>query len=158
MGTHAISGKAGVDFASKDTTAIHKLGERQTASTGTVFEYVKASGTVAQYAAVKIDDDGTIAQLTTTIAGTEPTRVGAAQIAFSTNEYGWVAVAGPFSILTNAAVAADVKCYTTATAGKIDDDATGTKLIQNLKLTTAAGSATTGSAFAAAPMVINAQD
>lgn len=155
--TYGLSGRLGVDLDQTSTTQVFPLGTQEQSNTGATLEYVRASAAVAQYAVVKIDDDNRIAELTTAISGSEPTRVGVAQVAFASGDYGWVVRKGACTVLTNAAVAADVKCYTTATAGKIDDDATGSDTIQGLKLTSAAGSATSATAFAAEFMTTNAE-
>ena len=124
----------------------------------TEYEYVKASAAIAINSACKIDDDGTIARLTTTLAGTEPTRVGFAQVAFASGEFGWVAIRGAFNVLAAANCVQDVKLYTTATAGVLDDDGTSTKLIQGVKILTTVTTATATPAFSAGYAVINAQD
>lgn len=117
------------------------VGEGAVDSDGGHWRFVKASEDIAAFDAVKIDDDYGIARLTTTIAGTEPTNVGIAQVAFKSGEYGWV-FEGPGGgigkgIKVNVLVscAADAKLYTTATAGKLDD--TSTKVVQNIKIVTA---------------------
>lgn len=107
--------------------------------------FVKASGTVAQYGAVKIDNDGTAAALTTTLSGSEPTMVGVAQLALVANDYAWVWVGEGggtgfgIKVLVAASCATDVKLYTTATAGVLDDANSSVDLIQGLTIVTANG-------------------
>ncbi len=127
------------------------------------FVYVQASSAVAAYDCVKIDNDGTAAPLTTTISGAEPTRVGVLQVALSSGQFGWAFVLGGGAgrgIKVNALTlcAADVKLYTTATAGAIDD--TATDLIQGLVLvsTNAAGGTVATECYAVTYLTTNCQD
>lgn len=109
------------------------------------FVFVQANGAIDQYAAVKIDNDGQASMLTTAISGTEPTAVGVAQVAFADNEYGWVWVGEGggsgkgIKVKVAASCATDVKLYTTATAGVLDD--TATDLIQGLTIVSTDGGA-----------------
>jgi hypothetical protein len=127
------------------------------------FVYVQASGAVGAFNAVKIDHDGTAVALTTTVSGAEPTRVGVAQVALASGQFGWVFVRGGGTgrgIKVNALTlcAADVKLYTTATAGAIDDAATD--LIQGLVLvsTNAAGTTVATECHAVTYLTTNCQD
>lgn len=154
---YATTPLAGIDFSTVDTTQEFPLGTIVSASDGAEYMYILADEAIAQYAAVKIDDDIQVSELTTTLSGAEPTQVGIAQIAFADTEYGWIVISGPCTVLAASSCAADVKCYTTATAGVIDD--TATDLIQGLKLTTTNGASQAATAaFAAGRMYTNAQD
>lgn len=130
----------GVDLTLVDTTAHYNLGQRVFANDG-VYQYVKApaSAAIAQYAMVKIDDDYTVAEGTTTLLpNTEPAKVGIAQVAVASStsvQYLWVFVGpGLATCKFAASCVQDVKIYTTATAGVVDDSAT--TLINGLKLIT----------------------
>jgi hypothetical protein len=100
---------------------------------------VQADGTVAQYAFVKISDDGQADELTTTNAGSNNLQVGVAQIAAADNEYLWVWIGGVggggvgsgIKGKCAASYAADANLYTTAADG-VADDATGTTLIKDV--------------------------
>lgn len=152
----ATDGKLGVDIDATSTDLVFALGDIISAN-GAEYMYVRADEALAQYAAVKIDDDYECSELTTTISGAEPTMVGCPQVAFADTEYGWVAISGSFSIIGAASCAADVKLYTTATAGVVDD--TATDLIQGLKIkTTLGGAQATAAAFATCRMHTNGQD
>ena len=98
---HSTSGKLGADpSTSSGTTAEFNLGERDCFSNGTLSYdaiYVLANGAITANAFVKIDDDYQVTEVTTAISGSEPTRVGCAQVALADNEYGWVAVNGTFT-------------------------------------------------------------
>ena len=161
MSQYTSTGLIGANLASTSTTQIFPLGMEEfgigTNGIGATFMYVKAASAITAFDIAKIDDDFTIASLTTTISGSEPTACGAAQIAFATNEYGWVAVKGRFKVNALTLCVADVKLYTTATAGAVDD--TATDLIQGLKLLTTVGGATAATeAYASTYMVTNGQD
>lgn len=64
-------------------------------------------------------------------------------VTLASGQYGWAFVKGHISIATNAAAAINVRLFTTATAGKVDDDASTKGLIPGFQLVVAAGSATT---------------
>ena len=67
-----------------------------------------------------------------------------------TYKYGWIQTAGNFDRVEAAAASADnAQAYTTSTAGKIDDGDDSGAVIQGLKFTAAAGSATNTTAFSA---------
>lgn len=68
--------------------------------------------------------------------------------AIAQDSYGWAFVRGHVQIETANAVAANVKVYSTATAGKIDDVSTSSHLVDGLQLVAAAGSATTAQGYA----------
>lgn len=110
------------------------------------WRYVQANGAISQYDAVKIDNDGQAFSITTTISGVEPTAVGIAQIAFADNDYGWVWIGEGggsgrgIKVNVLADCAADVKLYTTATAGALDD--TATDLIAGLTIVSTNGGST----------------
>lgn len=92
-------------------------------SSGSVWVYVQASGAIDQYDVVTIDEDGTARAITDAVAAAgDGHRVGAAQVAFADNEYGWVAVAGS-DVKVNVAAScnADALLWTTAVAGTLDD-------------------------------------
>ena len=131
----------GVDLTATPTTPEFALGTIVNANDG-VYQYVHADGAIAQYALVKIDNSWEAAEGTTTLLpSTEPSAVGIAQVAFADNDYGWVFIGpGEASVLALTLCVHDVKIYTTATAGAVDD--TSTTLINGLKLKTTVGGAT----------------
>ena len=113
------------------------------------FLFVQADGAVAQYAFVKISDDGQAVELTTTNAGSNNLQVGVAQIGAADNEYLWVWVGGVggggvgtgIKGKVAASYAADANLNTTATAGVADDSST-TKIANVVGLTTVVGAGT----------------
>lgn len=118
------------------TTPMQAVGTKVVCNDG-VYQYVKAAGTIAQYDLVKIRNDFTVVSGTTTLLpSTEPAKVGVAnQTGFTSGQYGWVFV-GPGLVTVNVAASCvqDVKLYTTATPGVVDD--ASTTLINGLKLVT----------------------
>lgn len=113
------------------------------------YMFVQADGAIAQYAFVKISDDGQAAELTTTNAGSNNLQVGVAQISAADNEYLWVWVGGVGGGGVGSGVkgkcaasyAADANLNTTATAG-VADDASTTKIQNVVGLTTLTGAGT----------------
>lgn len=126
-----------------------------------VYQYVHANGSIAQYNLVTLDKDFEAADGTTTTSGARPTRCGVAQVAFADNEYGWVPI-GPFphsaGFLVNAAAncAGNVKLYTTATDGVVDDSATD--LVEGLVLTETITTARAATCEAVKRLLTNCQD
>lgn len=108
--------------------------------------FVQADGAVAQYAFVKISDDGQADELTTTNAGSNNLQVGVAQVAAADNEYLWVWIGGVggggvgsgIKGKCAASYAADANLNTTATDG-VADDASTTKIQNVVGLTTLTG-------------------
>lgn len=113
------------------------------------FLFVQADGAIAQYAFVKISDDGQADELTTTNAGSNNLQVGVAQVAAADNEYLWVWVGGVggggvgtgIKGKVAASYAADNNLNTTATDGVADDTST-TKIANVVGLTTVVGAGT----------------
>lgn len=145
-----------VDLTLTSTVAkdLPAVGTRHVTPDGSVYQVVKASSAVAQYAYVKISGDNlfTAAEGTTTLLpSTEPAQVGCAQVALASGAYGWVIRKGYHTGKFAASCAQDVKIYTTATAGVVDDSAT--TLVQGLKLITTITGAAASPAFADIEMV-----
>lgn len=134
---HAISGALGADLDATTTTAEFQLGTCVSGTDGTEWTYVQASGAIAQFDVVGIDENFQAAAITKAIAD-DGWGVGAAQVAFADNEYGWVARRGSdIGINVLVSCAADVPLYTTATAGKLDDTSTSQTKIDGLVAVTA---------------------
>ncbi len=126
---------------------------------GSLWQYVVATADVAYGNYVKISEDGLFTvgagATTTTNPSTEPASIGCASLVTTLgsltaipNTYGgWVFRGYGYHIGNFAASCAqDVKIYTTATAGVVDDSAT--TLINGLKLITTITTAATSPAWA----------
>lgn len=96
------------------------LGARVNAEDGQVYMYVHASAAISQYDVVGISETFEAAPLTKAMAD-DGWGIGAAQVAFADNDFGWVCISGVAEINVLASCAPDVKLYTTGTAGKLDD-------------------------------------
>ena len=121
------------------------LGTRATLADGREFMFVQAAAAgITQYAYVSIDEAFIATMITKTLADTRAL-VGCSQVAFTASYYGWVQIRGAHTGLVKASCAADVKLYTSATAGYLDDDSTSQTAILGAVLTTARGG-TDGSA------------
>jgi len=143
---------SGVDLTITSTTPSFAVGTIYTAPKGEVYQYVKGGATIAQYEYVKVSTDGnfTITSMTTTTnPSTEPAEVGCVQVSggFTSSLYGWVFRGnGAHTGLFAASCVQNVKIYTTATSGVVDD--TSTTLVQGLKLITTITSAAASPAWA----------
>lgn len=129
------------------STELFDLGKEIDTPNGNRYKYVQAGGTIAASDICLIEDTNVVTALTTTNAGSIPTWCGIAQAALTSGQYGWVLISGTGTVNALASCATDVKLYTTATAGALDDAVT--TLISGIKL-----SATNGGATAAVACVI----
>lgn len=157
-------GFAGVDLTVTGADLLYPVGTRVEGSDGNSYIYVQANeasaGAIDQYAICVLLEDGQADMLTTgDISTTLPAKLVVAQVAITDNYYGWAVEKGiNFTVLAKANCAADVKLYTTATKGHVDDDNTSTTLIQGLRLNAAiGGSDGSASASAASEMFANGQ-
>lgn len=143
---YATDGKIGTDFTktTAGTTtdgenAEFTLGLRASATDGSEWVYVQAGGAITQYDWVAIDENFQAVAGTKTLADAGH-QVGFAQVAFSDNDLGWVAVHAPGNISVNVAAncAPDVQLYTTSTAGTLDDTSASQTLIRGVVAVAAA--------------------
>lgn len=132
---------------------------------GAVYQYFKASGAIAAYAACMNTDAWLAAEGTTTLSGARPTLVCIPQFAVADLEYFWAPI-GPFflrednsttfKVKAAASCVLGVKLYTTGTGGVVDDSATD--LIAGLSLTETITGAEAADCIACQVMVTNCQD
>lgn len=143
---YVTSGMIGVDLTKKTagtTTdgagAEFALGTRVTATDGSHWVYVQAGAAITQYSWVAIDENFQAVMGTKALADAGH-QVGFAQVAFSDNDMGWVAVHAPGNITVRAlaSCAADVQLYTSGTAGALDDTSASQTLIRGVVLVAAA--------------------
>jgi len=134
---------------------------------GTVYKYLISSAAIAQYDLCTISNANVATSGTTTTSGAKPTLCCIPQFAVSAaSEYFWAPIGpintysydGSTAFKVNAALncAADVKLYTTGTAGVVDD--TATDLVQGLNLTETITTARAATCVSAQRMVTNCQD
>ncbi|WP_226552974.1 hypothetical protein [Celeribacter naphthalenivorans] len=118
------------------------LGDRYCATNGDEYIFVQADGAISANDVVIISEAYQADQIDTTNSdGALGDRVGVAPAAFSDDDYGWVQVKGTCSINVATGAAANTKLNTTATAGRVDDDATaGAETIHGLYTTGAESS------------------
>lgn len=141
-----------VDLETTSTTAQVPVGQFHWDAQGRLWQYVKGNATIAQYEYVKISTDGnfTVTSMTTTTnPSTEPAQVGCVQASggLTSSLYGWIfrgygRHTGKFA----ANCVQNVKIYTTATAGVVDDSAT--TLVNGLVLLSTITGATSAPAYA----------
>ena len=124
-----IFSHAGVDLANQSETSLHTLGTKACGPDNTEYLYVRANGAITQYHAVGIDENYEAASLTTAHLD-DGFMVGAAQIAFTDNYYGWVAVNGSNINMLLAAGTAIDSALTSGTAAGVPDGVTsvGTRI------------------------------
>ncbi len=115
------------------------LGTRVTGTDGSCWVYAQAAAAVTQYSWVAITEDFQMVMGTKSLADAGH-QVGFAQVAFSDNDMGWVAVHAPGNITARllASCAADVQLYTTGTAGALDDTAASQTAIRGVVAVAAA--------------------
>lgn len=123
--------------------ALFQLGTISTGTDGTEWIYVQAGEAVTQYDCVAIDENFQMLKMTKTLADAGQ-RPGFAQVAFSDNDLGWVALSGS-NIKVNALTSCqpDVQLYTTGTAGKLDDTAASQTAIRGVVAISSATAGTT---------------
>lgn len=141
---YATDGTVGVDFSTTTAgtttdgeNALFSLGTRVTGTDGTSWVYVQASAAITQYDAVAITENFQATPLTKALADAGH-MVGFAQVAFSDNDLGWVAVNGTnITCRVAGSCAADVQLYTTGNAGILDDTSASQTLIRGVVAVTA---------------------
>lgn len=144
---YATSGIVGTRLDEANDSALFTLGQVVQGTDGTEWMYCVASGAVTAYQAVGINEDYDTYGLTTALAA-QSDRVGFAQFAMSSGQYGFVAVKGSnIKVRTKASCAADSQLWTTASAGVLDDaTAAGAYKIDGVVCVAAAGTAANGAA------------
>lgn len=132
----------GVALAEIHTTPQFKLGTQVQCDNAALFEYVYAKSTVAVYDAVCISTSGNAQPVSTALA-VSIKKIGFAQVAITSAQYGWVARSGN-NIRVNVAAncAAGAQLYTTATAGVLDDAVVTAALVAGLTAVTSISTAT----------------
>jgi len=114
---------------------------------GNVYVYCQASGAITGEGYACFIDESFQAALLSTSNDDFGDRVGIAPVAFADNEYGWVQVYGICNIQVAASAAANAVLMTTATAGQLDDTATGVSVAGAILTTARGGTAGTAAGF-----------
>lgn len=152
---------AGVDFDATFTAgsraqqwAPFSLGQRMQDADGKEYVYVQANGAITANDVVILTEAYQADQIdTTNSAGAIGDKVGVAAATFADNDYGWVQIYGACTVNVATSCAANTKLNTTATSGRIDDDATaGAETIFGL-VTTAAESSNAAAGMLNYPMI-----
>lgn len=152
------NGPLGVDVTQVSTTPLFALGAEFTDLVGTTYRYVKSSASVGQYKLTYHDGSFVCAAETTTslVGLTNSRAICVPQFSggfTAANQYGWVAVKGPLTVSALTLCAASAQCYTTATAGSVDDTSASMCKIVGLALTSTVGGSTANTpAFASTYM------
>ncbi len=143
---------AGVDFDGAFTAKTRgpvgtpfSLGQRMEDADGNVYVYVQADGAVAAGDVVLLTEAFQADAIdTTNSAAAIGDKVGVAKGTLTDNQYGWAQIYGVASAINAATGAtANTVLNTTATAGRLDDDATtGAETITGLYITATAASNT----------------
>lgn len=118
--------------------ANHTLGDSHESHDNKKYIFVKAAEAITQYMAVTIGEDGQVHKATKALIDARE-KFAVAQVALTSGYYGWVQVKGPCTMLVKASCAADVKLYSSATAGYLDDDNTSQTAVLGVVLDTARG-------------------
>ena len=147
---YVIDGTAGIDLTKTSSTALHAVGVVVKTNDGE-YTYVKhALAAATAGLAYKIDYDYQTVALDSTESGSEPTDVGAFQIAVAagttTAQYAWIFTGfGNFEVSVATSISAGAALTTTATAGVFGagGDAVGAALVD-----TTSGGAAVVTAFA----------
>lgn len=119
-----------------------ELGTRLIGASGKEYVYVQANGAITANDVVIMDESFQADQIdTTNSAGAVGDRAGVAPATFADDDYGWIQVYGACTVNVATSAAANTKLNTTATAGRVDDDATsGAETIFGLVTTAAEAS------------------
>ena len=128
-------------FDESDSVAQFALGTRMKGAGDREYVYVQANGAIVADDVVILDETWQADQIdTTNSAGAIGDMCGVAEGAFADDDYGWIQIKGPCNVNVATSAAANTVLNSTATAGRIDDDATiGAETIIGL-VTTAAES------------------
>lgn len=157
VSNHVMSGQIGIrlDLTHGDTNPQFAVGTRCWTDDA-VYVYVHAAGAITAGDAVAIDEGYEAAALTKALADVGHT-IGFAQVAFSDNDYGWVALNGrSINCRLASACAADVKLFTTGTAGVLDDISTSQTAIQGVRSVTTITNGAASEVIANYPMIAEA--
>lgn len=128
----------GVSITETPTSPVLTVGTRIITGDGKEYVYVQANGAIASAGQALFVDETFQAALLSTSNDALGDSVAVAVGAMADNDYGWVQVKGPCVLQVGADCAANALLMTTATAGQLDDTATGVS-VTGVVLTAARG-------------------
>jgi hypothetical protein len=123
----------------------HPLNSLYEDERGNTWMYVQAAAAVAAGEWVAVNPAGSAALLTKALADAGR-KIGVAQVAFASGDFGWVLIKGVGIARGLANYVADAAAYTSATAGAVDDDPTAQTKILGARITAAIGGAAANAA------------
>ena len=135
MANYPSQSKVGVDLNNPGSTQLFALGEMCEGTNGSVWVYVEAGTAITAYKCVAIPGTYTcgMASATDILKGS---RLGYAQSAFTSGQFGWVPIAGgTFGVLTTGSVSLSTQISVAAsslTTGTTSTVTTGSGTIQGL--------------------------
>ena len=133
----------GADVTSNTTEAQFELGTKhRDQNTDKEYIYVLADEAITATSAVVIPEDHGVEMVdTTSTASAFGDRVGVANNAITSGNYGWVQIYGATTLNVGSSCAANTALNSTGTAGRLDDDATsGAEVINGVVTTGTEGS------------------
>ena len=116
---------------------------------GKAWMYIRAVGNLTRNHVVMVQKDPSNARLATTArlsasSDEGSARLGIPRIDIADDEYGWIQMYGPALVETDGAISnLDSYSYSTSTAGKLDDNSSGTHRTRNIVFWTAPSAAGT---------------
>jgi hypothetical protein len=148
-------GTLGVKVDRVDTSAAFSVGIQKPGNEASDWMYIQADASIGQYAAVMINQSSKAVPLTTTNAASSK-MVGFVQISVASGSYCWVALEGS-NIKVNLAAncAPNVRLYTTATNGVLDDAIVSAGLVEGVIATVTISNATATRIIAYNPHISN---
>lgn len=154
-GEFITDGTLGVRVSSVSTSALFSVGIQKPGSQASKWMYIQANASIGQYAAVMINQSSLAVPLTTTNSASSK-QVGFAQVSIASGSYAWVALEGNnISVNLAADCAPNVRLYTTATNGVLDDAIVSAGLIQGVIATVTISNATATRIIAHNPHISN---
>jgi len=151
----ATDGTLGAKFDRIDTSAAFTVGIQKPGDQASKWMYIQANASVAAFAAVMINQSSKAVPLTTTNSASSKA-VGFAQVSVASGSFSWVALEGN-NISVNLATdcAPNVRLYTTATNGVLDDAIVSAGLIQGVIATITISNATATRIIAHNPHIVD---
>ena len=148
----SVSNMIGVSLEYTDTSPSFAVGTVVNLSDGGQAIYVQAASTCAQWSAVTVNVNNTVAPLTTTNSANSKA-VGFAQVSIASAYYGWVQLGGKPRVSVLVGCQPNVPLFTTATPGALDDATVTAGLVAGLVATTSAASASAVTCIAGYPHI-----